>query len=141
MEALDLPVLAYSDTLAAFMAEHGFSLAADGVWRDAAGESFAQRHTRRAQPRAYTRTWGCQMNEADTEALRGQLAALGYAPTADEAAADVILLNTCAIRGTAAEHALGEVGRLKALKHERPDAVLAVSGCLMQMPETVDYLR
>ncbi len=81
------------------------------------------------------------MNEADSETLRGQLREMGYvdAPVDDEA--DVILLNTCAVRGTAADHALGEIGRLKRLKTERPELLLGVCGCLAQMPETVEYLR
>jgi tRNA-2-methylthio-N6-dimethylallyladenosine synthase len=141
MEPLTLPVVAYEDRAAPVLAALGFRRAEDGVFRDAAGRSFAQAFTGVAQPRAYGRSYGCQMNEADSETLMGQLAALGYAPTADEAEADLIFINTCAIRGSAAEHALGEVGRLKALKQERPHLLLAVCGCLTQMPETVRYLQ
>jgi tRNA-2-methylthio-N6-dimethylallyladenosine synthase len=141
MEPLQVPVVSYTDSLASFMAGAGFALAPDGVWRNPDGESFAQHLTRAPRPAYHARTWGCQMNERDSEVLAGQLAALGYAPAAAEADADVILLNTCAIRGTAAEHALGEVGRLKALKARRPDLKLGVCGCLPQMPETVAHLR
>jgi tRNA-2-methylthio-N6-dimethylallyladenosine synthase len=141
VQRLEIPVVSYNARTAAFMAAQGFALAADGVWRDAAGRSYASALTGKPAPTAFTRTWGCQMNEADSEALLGQLVEMGYTPAASEEEADVILLNTCAVRGTAAEHALGEVGRLKRLKAERPDVLLGVCGCLTQMPETVEYLR
>ena len=142
MEILDLPVIAYEDRAAPALTALGFQRAqGDPVYRDAAGHSFAQRFTGAAAPKALARTFGCQMNEADSESIRGQLQQLGYADTSDEAEADLIFINTCAIRGSAAEHALGEVGRLKALKQERPAMLLAVCGCLTQMPETVRHLE
>ena len=141
MQRLDIPVVSYSTRTAAAMAEHGFGLAADGVWRDGAGRSFAAALSGLPAPSAHVRTWGCQMNEADAEAMDGQLQTLGFAPAPAPEAADLLLLNTCAVRGTAAEHALGEIGRLKRLKAERPGLLLGVCGCLTQMPETVAYLR
>ena len=141
LQRLEIPVVSYNARTAAFMSAQGFSLAADGVWRDPAGRSYATTLTGKPTPAAHTRTWGCQMNEADSENLGGQLHEMGYTPAAAEDDADIILLNTCAVRGTAAEHALGEVGRLKRLKTDRPDILLGVCGCLTQMQETVDYLR
>ena len=141
MQRLELPVISYDTRAAAFLSAQGFTPSAAGVWGDAAGRSYAQAVSGRANPVAHVRTWGCQMNEADSEGLSGQLRALGYGIAADEREADVLLLNTCAVRGTAAEHALGEIGRLKAQKAERPWLLLGVCGCLMQMPETVEYLR
>ncbi len=136
-----MPVVRYDGRTEAFMGARGYGRGLDGVWRDAAGRSFAQALSGRPSPSAWVRTWGCQMNEADSEALRGQLQGLGYAEAADETGADLFLLNTCAVRGSAAEHALGEVGRLKQVKTERPEVVLGVCGCLTQMSETVEYLR
>jgi tRNA-2-methylthio-N6-dimethylallyladenosine synthase len=141
VEVLDLPVLAYEDRAAPELAALGFRRGQDGVYRDAAGKSFAQAFAGSAEPKALARTYGCQMNEADSETILGQLAVLGYGVTDDEGDADLIFINTCAIRGSAAEHALGEIGRLKALKRERPDMLLAVCGCLTQMPETVRHLQ
>ncbi len=141
MQRLEIPVVSYNARTAEFMSDRGFGLAADGVWRDAASRSYASALTGKAAPAAASRTWGCQMNVADSENLDGQLRAMGYAAAGEETLADLILLNTCAVRGTAAAHALGEIGRLKQLKLERPEVLLGVCGCLTQMPETVSYLR
>ncbi len=141
MQRLEIPVISYNARTAAFMASEGFALGADGVFRDPGGRSYAQVLSGKAQPTAMVRVWGCQMNEADGEILQGQLHAMGYGVASAVEAADVALLNTCAGPGTAAEHALGEVGRLRQLKTERPEMVLGVCGCLAQMPETVEYLR
>jgi tRNA-2-methylthio-N6-dimethylallyladenosine synthase len=141
VQRLDVPVVSYHARTAAFMAARGFALGADGVWRDAAGRSYAAALAGKPAPRCWLRTWGCQMNEADSEALQGQLEQMGYGPAADAGEADLILLNTCAVRGTAAAHAMGEVGRLRQLKLQRPDVVLGVCGCLTQMPETIAYLQ
>ncbi len=141
MQRLEIPVVSYNARTAAFMTAQGFSLAPDGIWRDPSGRSYASVLTGKPTPSASAKTWGCQMNEADSENLMGQLRDLGYTPALSEDGADVILLNTCAVRGTAAEHALGEVGRLKRLKTDRPDLLLGICGCLTQMPETVEYLR
>jgi len=141
MQRLEIPVISYHARTATFMAAQGFYPSPDGIYRDAAARSYATVLTGTPHPTAHARTWGCQMNEADSENLRGQLQQMGYADSASGEDADVILLNTCAVRGTAAEHALGEIGRLKQLKTERPDLLLGVCGCLTQMPETVEYLR
>lgn len=82
-------------------------------------------------------TYGCQANESDTERMRGILEELGYESTTDETAADLILLNTCAIRASAETKVFGELGRLKQLKEPRPDLLLAVGGCMPQEEETV----
>ena len=141
MQRLEIPVVGYSARTGAFMGERGFALSGDGIYRDGEGRSYAQSLSGKAEPTAAVRIWGCQMNEADGEVLLGQLQQMGFGPAAGDDRADVLLLNTCAVRGTAAEHALGEVGRLRSLKTERPDMVLGVCGCLVQMPETVSYLR
>ena len=141
MQRLDIPVVGYSAHTGAFMVERGFALAPDGIYRDGGGRSYAQALSGKGEPTAAVRVWGCQMNEADGEVLLGQLQQMGFGPATADDRADVLLLNTCAVRGTAAEHALGEVGRLRSLKTERPDMVLGVCGCLVQMPETVAHLR
>jgi len=78
------------------------------------------------------RTFGCQMNEHDSERLAGLLAADGLEPTADLDDADVIVFNTCCIRQNADNKFYGHLGRLKALRAEKPDLQIAVGGCLAQ---------
>jgi tRNA-2-methylthio-N6-dimethylallyladenosine synthase len=82
--------------------------------------------------RFYVRTFGCQMNEHDSERIAGLLASEGMEATDDVESADVVVLNTCCIRENADNKLYGQLGRLKALKQERPDLQIAVGGCLAQ---------
>ncbi|MFA8438712.1 tRNA (N6-isopentenyl adenosine(37)-C2)-methylthiotransferase MiaB [Pueribacillus sp. YX66] len=88
----------------------------------------------------YIRTYGCQMNEHDTEVMAGILTDLGYEPTVEEKDADVILLNTCAIRENAENKVFGEIGHLKALKREKPELILGVCGCMSQQESVVNRI-
>ncbi|MCY0886636.1 MAG: tRNA (N6-isopentenyl adenosine(37)-C2)-methylthiotransferase MiaB, partial [Firmicutes bacterium] len=92
-------------------------------------------------PRYFIRTYGCQMNERDSEILAGQLEQLGYRPAKDETAADLVVVNTCAVRHSAESHAFGYIGGLKELKDQRRGLRIAVAGCMAQEPETVAWLR
>ncbi|MGE7120630.1 tRNA (N6-isopentenyl adenosine(37)-C2)-methylthiotransferase MiaB [Peribacillus sp. NPDC046944] len=83
------------------------------------------------------RTYGCQMNEHDTEVMAGIFTALGYQPTTTVDDANVILLNTCAIRENAENKVFGELGHLKSLKLEKPDLLLGVCGCMSQEESVV----
>ena len=78
----------------------------------------------------YIETYGCQMNVADTELMLGLLGRDGYVPTNDPAAADVLLVNTCAVRDHAEQRVIGRVGELK--RYKRPGTVLGVVGCMAQ---------
>jgi tRNA-2-methylthio-N6-dimethylallyladenosine synthase len=80
-------------------------------------------------------TYGCQMNEYDSERVAGLLRARDYELTADETDADVILLNTCAIREKAEEKVFSKLGELKRLKARRPDVVIGVMGCMAQLQQ------
>ncbi len=82
--------------------------------------------------RAYVETYGCQMNISDGELMEGVLAEQGYEIAARPEDADVILVNTCAIREHAEQRVLGRVGQLSALKRERPETVIGVTGCMAQ---------
>jgi tRNA-2-methylthio-N6-dimethylallyladenosine synthase len=86
------------------------------------------------------RTYGCQMNEHDTEVMKGLFEAMGYVSTEDKLQADVILLNTCAIRENAEDKVFGELGHLKALKAEKPGLVLGVCGCMSQEEAVVNRI-
>ncbi len=80
----------------------------------------------------FIRTFGCQMNEHDSERLAGLLVADGLQPAADEVSADVIVLNTCCIRENADQKLYGTLGRLKELVDAKPGLQIAVGGCLAQ---------
>jgi tRNA-2-methylthio-N6-dimethylallyladenosine synthase len=80
--------------------------------------------------RIYIETYGCQMNVADTELMLGLLGRDGYAPTDDPASADVLLVNTCAVRDHAEQRVIGRMGELK--RYKRPGTVLGVVGCMAQ---------
>ena len=82
--------------------------------------------------RAYVETYGCQMNISDGELMEGILAADGYEIVGAPEDADVVLVNTCAIREHAEQRVLGRVGQLGHLKRRRPDLVLGVTGCMAQ---------
>src|SRR4051812_8466861 len=82
--------------------------------------------------RAYVETYGCQMNHSDGELMQGILAAGGYDLAASPEEADVVLVNTCAIREHAEQRVLGRVSQLSALKRDRPELLLGVTGCMAQ---------
>lgn len=85
-------------------------------------------------------TFGCQMNVHDSEVISGILSRLGYTATDKERDADVIILNTCAIRENAENKVFGELGRLKAYKQKNPDLILGVCGCMSQEERVVNKL-
>lgn len=86
------------------------------------------------------RTYGCQMNEHDTEVMAGIFTEMGYEPTTETAEADIILLNTCAIRENAENKVFGELGHLKPLKLENPDLIVGVCGCMSQQESVVNKI-
>ncbi len=84
-------------------------------------------------PSVYIKTYGCQMNERDSEAVAAQLVAKGYTLAVSEAVADVILLNTCSVRDAAEQKAIGKMQNLAAeMRRNRPDVVLGFMGCMAQ---------
>ncbi|HSS01861.1 MAG TPA: MiaB/RimO family radical SAM methylthiotransferase [Kofleriaceae bacterium] len=98
-----------------------------------AGEGAKPRLTPAAgAPRVYVETYGCQMNVADSDLIGSVLAEAGYAPAARADEADVIVVNTCAIREKAEERVIARAGELGALKRRRPGTVLAIVGCMAE---------
>src|SRR5437899_11622012 len=81
-------------------------------------------------PRIYIETYGCQMNVSDSELMLGVLGREGYVRTDDPVDADVMLVNTCAVRDHAEQRVLGRLGELK--RYKRPGDVLGVVGCMAQ---------
>jgi len=82
--------------------------------------------------RVYIKTYGCQMNERDSEAVAAMLRHRGYVIVDSERSADVVLLNTCSVRDQAEQKAIGKAGYLAARKKWNPDFVLGVMGCMAQ---------
>jgi tRNA-2-methylthio-N6-dimethylallyladenosine synthase len=93
------------------------------------------------RPTVYVETYGCQMNVSDSELMLGKLAAHGYAEVDTPDAADVILVNTCAIREHAEQRVLGRLGELK--RNMRPGAIVGVTGCMAQRlgPQLLDRAK
>ena len=89
----------------------------------------------------FLRTYGCQMNEHDSEEIEGILEYLGMSPIDEMEKADVIILNTCAIRENAHDKVFGYLGRVKHLKKERPDVILAIGGCMSQEENIVSEIK
>ncbi|HHW28114.1 MAG TPA: tRNA (N6-isopentenyl adenosine(37)-C2)-methylthiotransferase MiaB [Syntrophomonadaceae bacterium] len=85
-------------------------------------------------------TSGCQMNEHDTEIMRALLEQEGYLWTSDPEEADIVILNTCSVRKSAEQRALGLLGNLKHRKKRDPDLVIAVGGCMTHNPEVRELL-
>lgn len=86
------------------------------------------------------RTYGCQMNEHDSENMAGILLNMGFEATAETEDADVILLNTCAVRENAENKVFGEIGNLKNLKREKPGLIIGVCGCMSQEEAVVNRI-
>src|SRR3954467_9940301 len=83
-------------------------------------------------PRVYVETYGCQMNVADSDLIGSVLADAGYATTERADEADVILVNTCAIREKAEERVVARAAELGAIKRRKPGTVLAIVGCMAE---------
>ena len=98
----------------------------------------AQRPT---PPKAWVDTYGCQQNEADSELLRGMLAEMGYEIADSEEGADVIVINTCAIREHAEQRVFGNVGALVHGKRRNPSQIICLCGCMAQEPHVAERLK
>src|SRR5213593_4465804 len=83
-------------------------------------------------PTFFIKTYGCQMNERDSEQVAHSLMARGYERVSKESEADVVLLNTCSVRDMADQKALGKMGMLGRLAKERPHMVFGFLGCMAQ---------
>ncbi|MDD2574047.1 MAG: tRNA (N6-isopentenyl adenosine(37)-C2)-methylthiotransferase MiaB [Bacillota bacterium] len=86
------------------------------------------------------KTWGCQMNVHDSEKIAGVLSSLGYQAVDSEKQADLIIFNTCCVREHAELKVYGNLGRLKKLKEQRKDLMIAVCGCMTQQEEVARHI-
>src|SRR5207247_1294401 len=85
-----------------------------------------------SMPKFFIKTYGCQMNERDSEQVAHSLVARGYKRVENESDADVVLLNTCSVRDMADQKALGKMGMLGRIAKERPHVVFGFLGCMAQ---------
>ncbi len=109
--------------------------------RDFCHKILERNAARPAPPLAFVDTYGCQQNEADSERLRGYLSEMGYHFTDSEAEADVIVINTCAIREHAEMRVLGNVGALVHTKRAKPGQLICVCGCMAQEPHMAQKIK
>lgn len=93
------------------------------------------------KPLAMVHTFGCQQNVSDGERLKGFAAAMGYGFTEQAEQADLILLNTCAVREHAEDRVFGNIGRFKILKKNNPNLIIAICGCMVQQEHIKEKLR
>jgi len=87
------------------------------------------------------KTYGCQGNLADSEKISGILELLGFVRTDNDESADLIIFNTCAIRENAENRVFGELGRIKNLKKENPNLIMAICGCMSQEEKIVNTIK
>ena len=88
----------------------------------------------------YIHTYGCQMNEEDSEKLSGMLKRIGYTRTEDKEKASIILFNTCCVRENAENKVFGNLGQLKNLKEKNPNLIIGICGCMMQQEGMADKI-
>ena len=93
------------------------------------------------QPQLFIRTYGCQQNVADSEKIRGLMEGLGCIVCDDPSAADIVIFNTCAVRGHAEDRVFGNIGAMKSVKTERPEVIVIMGGCMVQQSHIADSIR
>ena len=98
-------------------------------------------HDRDRVPTAYVETYGCQQNEADSEKLRGILSESGYAMTTEAEGADVVVMNTCAIREHAEQRVFGNLGALTHTKRRHPPQKIFLCGCMAGQSHVVERIK
>jgi len=105
-------------------------------------EYFSSLSASSGKPVTYSvRTYGCQLNESDSEKLSGMLEGMGLKEVSSESSADVIVFNTCAIRANAEDRLFGNLGMIKSEKKANKDMIVAVCGCMTTMPGNVEKIK
>lgn len=99
---------------------------------------FSERET---PPLCCVHSYGCQQNVSDGEKITGMLCEMGCGVTEDMTRADVIILNTCAVRENAELKVYGNIGELKHLKEQKPELIIGICGCMAQEPKTAEKIR
>ncbi len=109
--------------------------------KESAAQVAAYFSAQNKRPGAYVETYGCQQNEKDSQYLRGMLAQMGYESLERPDGADLILLNTCAIRDNAEQRVFGRLGLLSHHKKGRAGCLIGLCGCMMQQGHTVQEIK
>lgn len=91
--------------------------------------------------KAYVHSFGCQLNVSDGEKIKGILSALGFSFTEDYKKADLILLNTCAVRESAEDTVYGTLGNMKKYKKDNPGVIIVLCGCMASEPATIEKVK
>lgn len=91
--------------------------------------------------KAYVRSFGCQLNVSDGEKIKGLLKKIGYAFTENECEADLIILNTCAVRESAEDRVFGIIGSMKKLKEQNPSLIIGISGCMTAQDHIAEKIK
>lgn len=86
-------------------------------------------------------TFGCQMNEHDSETIAGMLSEMGFSQAPERDGADVVVINTCSVRENADKRFFGTLGQLKHIKKDNPDFTVCVCGCMMQQQHIIDSIK
>ncbi len=89
----------------------------------------------------FIQTFGCQMNERDSETIAGMLEQEGFVPAEEREGSDVIVVNTCSVRENADNRFFGQLGMIKKLKEKNPESIVAVCGCMMQQEPIIRKIR
>lgn len=92
-------------------------------------------------PKALVRSFGCQLNVSDGEKIKGLLEEIGYGFTENESDADLIILNTCAVRESAEDRVFGIIGSMKKLKEQNPSLIIGISGCMTAQEHNAEKIR
>lgn len=93
------------------------------------------------QKKMYVVTFGCQQNESDSEKIRGMLSDMGYIKTDEKKEADLIIVNTCAVRENAELRLFGNIGEFKHLKKDNPELIIGICGCMMQQEHAAELIK
>ncbi|HRU98409.1 MAG TPA: tRNA (N6-isopentenyl adenosine(37)-C2)-methylthiotransferase MiaB [Ruminococcus sp.] len=93
------------------------------------------------QKLAYVRSFGCQLNVSDGEKIKGVLKKIGYSFTDNENEADLIILNTCAVRESAEDRVFGIIGSMKKLKELKPSLIIGVAGCMTAQSHIAEKIK
>lgn len=102
---------------------------------------FVRKLNQGIEKKAHVLTFGCQQNEADSERVRGMAQMMGYSITDNSEEADLIVINTCAVREHAELKALSVLGGFKALKQNKPDMIIGVLGCMAAEPHIAEKIK
>ena len=100
-----------------------------------------ERHFGYENPKAFVRTFGCQGNVADSEKIKGILNRIGFFLTENVDEADIIILNTCAIRENAQNRAFGNIGAIKKYKEKNSKVITALCGCMPEQDYVIDKVK